>query len=186
MRVLAGVGGFAGLARPEMAHHVGVLPPDIERRPFATVGCEASIVLGKIIADTLVEFEVSPAPLARESDLARHRRATDNCQGNALFEIDGGNIERAEQRCAHRTRPFALRTIHPEIGDKRVVLSKHVDQPDPRALLIEKLIRGRLATMRQRSTLLCHPLDMTTELNFFHEQRRARHSVSGAVVGIWL
>ncbi len=99
-----------------------------------------SIVLGKIVADALIELQIAPASLERERKLKRHRRATDDCQRGALFEIDGGVVQRAEQRCAHWTWTVAFRPIHPEIGNELVVPAEHVGQSDRLALLIEQRV----------------------------------------------
>ena len=97
-------------------------------------------VAAEIVADRLIEFEVPPAALAGEGELARDRRAADDGDREALLDVGRRDVERADERGAHRAGPLALGPEHPEIGEERVVPAEQVDEADIVALLVEEAI----------------------------------------------
>ena len=181
MRIEAGIGGFdAALGRPEQADLVAVAPPDRRRRAFALVG-QRMDVAAIIVADRLVEFEVPPAALAGEGELARDRRAADDGERDPLLDVGRGNVERADERGAHRAGPLALGPVHPEIGEQRVVPAEQVDEADLVALLVEEAIILRDRTRRQRAALRGDALDLAAQLDLLGEQGGARLAIVRAL-----
>jgi len=129
---------------------------------------------------------VAPAPLAGEGELARHGRAGDRREGGPLPEVAQRNVDGAEERGAHRTRPLALGAEHPEVGDERVVPAEQVGEADRPAFLVEKRVVAGRAAGRQRAPHRRDPLEVPAQLDLLGEQRGAGGAVLGAVVRIGL
>src|SRR5690606_17508762 len=104
-----------------------------------TVGQRAPVAC-EIVADRLVEPEVVPAALAGYGELARNRRTADDRQREPLLDVGCGDVERADERSAHRAGPLALGAEHPEIGKQRVVRAEQVDQPEFAALIVKETV----------------------------------------------
>gem|GEM_PF-5101968 len=116
--ILAGVGHLPShLAHPEEPHLTAVAAIDDQRRIFA-IRLEQVEIAGIIVADRLDEVGVAPAPLLREGELAFDRAARQYLVGDALLDVGGIAIDRADPVGTHRAGPFAFGPIHPIVADQ--------------------------------------------------------------------
>jgi hypothetical protein len=122
-------------------------------------------------------------PRACESELALDRRAADHGEGDALRDVGGRDVHRAEERRAHRARPLALGPVHPEVADERVVLAEQVGEADRLAGLVGERIVARRAPGRQGAAPRGDALDLAPEIDLPGEQRGARLAVSALSLG---
>jgi nickel/cobalt exporter len=93
MRIETGIGSFRpAFGRPEQPDLVALAFPHQHRSPFIAL-LEGAVIFREVIADALIEFEIAPAALAREGQLARHRRAADDRHRHALLDVDRRYVE---------------------------------------------------------------------------------------------
>src|SRR5262249_18426446 len=152
------------LGGPEQPNLVAFTFPHQYRGPLFTVS-ERAVICGELVADALVEFQISPSPLAREGKLARHRGAANDRHRQPLFDIDSRYVHGTQKRGAHRAWPLALRAIHPDVGEKCVVAPKQIGEPKLLVVLVAKPIvlgfsaRGKFAAERRDAADLAAKLD---------------------------
>src|ERR1039457_5085713 len=79
----------------------------------------ASVVAGPIGN----EWQIGETALIPIIDQALDGRAGSDGIGNALAKVDRNPVPGAQERCAHRTRRFALRTVHHAVDHERVFVA---------------------------------------------------------------
>src|SRR3954453_12764348 len=126
--ILAWIRGSAQLRSPKMPYPALQLHPHVQRRPFAAIGSKAPIVTWEGIIGRGEKAEIPPAALAGEGELPGHGRTPDHRHRDALRDVARRHIERAQKRRAHGTWPFPLGTVHPKIGDQRIVVAEQAGQ----------------------------------------------------------
>ena len=149
-RVLPRVGGAIHFAAaPEMTHVFALPSPDIELRPFLAIGVKPAIIGRELVTNALIEIEKAPAALDRKSEWALNGGAADHRHCDTLRQIARRRVKRIEMRCAHRARPLALRAVHPEIADQRVMIAKQIGKAMLLIVLVAELVvRRHFATRR--------------------------------------
>jgi hypothetical protein len=96
MGVLPGILGAAALAGPEMMNLFPTPDPNVQRRPLAAIGSQPSVCFGEVVPDALVKPKVAPSTFPGKFKLAGDRRSADDRQCDALLDILGGDVERAQ------------------------------------------------------------------------------------------
>src|SRR4051794_8880483 len=110
-----------------------------------------------------------PAALLLESHEPLDRRTSDHRERGTLLNIERFAIPRTEQRSAHRTRPFALRTEHVAVGHERLLVGEQFLECHWPALALETILLGDLTARRQGPTLFRDALEMSSEFDLFGE-----------------
>ena len=112
-----------------------------------------------------------PAAFPGERHLPFHRTAPENGQRHALLQVVGVGVQRTEQVGAHRAGPLALGSVHPEIGDQRLLVAEQVAEADLRAVhILEAIILLDGRARRQLSPLLGDAVDMPLQFDLLRQQ----------------
>src|SRR6185437_15457040 len=98
----------------------------------------------------------------------------------------GVAVDRAQPIGAHRAGALALRAVHPEIGDQRVMPAEQVLETDLGAVGVpEAVVLCDDRAGRQGAPLRREPRHVAAELDLLGEQRFASLAIVSAFAGEW-
>src|SRR3546814_5048727 len=88
-------------------------------------------------------------------------------------DVCSSDLERADERRAHRAGPLTLGAVHPEIGEQRVVAAEQVVEAEVAPLGVEETIVFRLGPRWQRAAVLGDALDMAAQFYLLGKDRKS-------------
>jgi hypothetical protein len=113
---------------------------------YLLIDCKAWILVTLIIQQTQIsrivvayrlnEIEVTPASFYSERPLTFYRTPAKYLEGNTLPDVGSIPVCPTKEVRTHRAGAFTLWAEHPEIGHKRVVGPKEVNQADIAAVFV--------------------------------------------------
>jgi hypothetical protein len=156
----------------------------IEARHLRSFDGHPAIVAAEAVGPGGNQAQVPPSPLGGELRHPPDRRARHHHQGDPLADVPRLALQGAQHRGARRTRPLALRPIHPVVGDQSVVRPEQRRHPQRLRRSLENIILRNLTPERQLAPLRRHPLDAPPKLDLLGQQRVPRPAVLRRFVGI--
>src|SRR5688500_679387 len=92
-------------------------------------------------------------------------------------------VERADERGAHRAGPLTFGTVHPEVGEQRIVLPEQIRETPFGALLVEDAIVASSAIGRRVAAEGGDALNVAPQVDLLGERLLTRGTVLGGVSG---
>src|ERR1700726_2385571 len=182
-RILAGIRSDGShLAAPKMANRSVAACEHVETRIVAALGAQRVIVTAELARRVGIEFQAMPAAFFLEGDQPLDRRARDHRQCDALLDVARLAVPRAEERGAHRARPFALRPEHIAVEHERLLVAEKIGKTDGSALTVEPVILRYLSPRGERPPPFCPPLDVPPESDSLCHHRIAPPPIFLALV----
>src|SRR5205085_4385125 len=136
------------------------------------------VVAGILAGRIRIEPQSLPAPLLGEGREPLHRRARHDRERDALPDVAGLPVKRAQERGAHRAGPLTLRPEHVAVDGEGLSVAEQLAEARRAILALEAIVFRNLPARRQPSAQLGDALDVPAELDLLGEKR-----VAGPPVG---